>query len=373
MKSAAAENLVSETEETNEELLTRFIESRLNAGRTERGVEVYVDDIRRFIRFLETRNGPDEHSISHATVRDVEAWSAHMRLEGRSRLGKRVGNKQNTRRIRLCAIEALARYAELPIAGKFAIPPRDLKASEDIKRNVLEKGQYEELLKGLEEAYRFYRDKRSPSRVRNILAVMLGTETAMRCSEIIGLNTKDVYLSPLDQNPTIMINGKGAKQRTMRISEGLYNALRGYIEVLRPAALNTDTLFISNTGNRMHPRSLLGIFYSWTERLVGQRLGIHDIRRSTITSWHRQGHDPVIIQRWAGHQDVATTYQCYIAVTPRDQQRADELRLKRQSKGDGGGGSTSGLEERMKVLVQLWRDNILSDDEFKSKVDRLVI
>lgn len=84
------------------------------------------------------KHGPDECSLSHATARDVEAWSAHMRLEGRSHQGKRVGNKQNTRRIRLCAVEAIARYAELPVAGRFAIPPRDLKASEDVKRHVLE-------------------------------------------------------------------------------------------------------------------------------------------------------------------------------------------------------------------------------------------
>lgn len=107
MKVALVENISSETEETNEELLSRFIESRLNAGRTKRGVQVYVDDIRRFIRFLETRNGPDEHSLSHATVRDIEAWSAQMRLEGRSRTGKHIGNKQNTRRIRLCATPAV--------------------------------------------------------------------------------------------------------------------------------------------------------------------------------------------------------------------------------------------------------------------------
>jgi integrase len=370
---AIAENLLSETEETNEELLTRFIESRLNAGRTERGVEIYVDDIKRFIRFLKTRNGPDEHSFYHTTVRDIEAWSAHMRLEGKSRSGKKVGNKQNTRRIRLCAIEALARYADLPIAGKFAIPPRDLKATEDIKRNVLEKRDYDELVKGLEEAYNFYREKWSSSKVRNVLLVMLGTETAMRCSEIIGLDIKDVYLSPLDQNPTITINGKGSKQRTMRISEGLYDALLDYVKYLRPTEAETDALFVSNKGTSIHPRTTLGVFYSWTERLTGNRLGIHDIRRSTITTWYRQGHDPLIIQRWAGHQDVATTYQCYIAVTPRDQQRAEELRLSRKSKKETTEGVSSGLQEKMKVLVQLWKDGILSEDEFKTKVDRLVI
>ena len=370
---ALAENLPSVTEETNEELLARFIESRLNAGRTPRGVEIYVEDIRRFIRFLESRNGPDEHSVSNATVRDIEAWSAHMRLEGRSRTRKKVGNKQNTRRIRLCAIEAIARYADLPIAGKFAIPPRDLKATEDVKRNVLEKRDYDELIKGLDEAYRFYREKRSPSKVRNVLVVMLGTETAMRCSEIIGLDVKDVYLSPLDGKPTITINGKGAKQRTMRISEGLYNALVDYIDFKRLPDAETDALFVSNKGVRLHSRTTLGVFYSWTERLTGHRLGIHDIRRSTITTWHRQGHDPLIIQRWAGHQDVATTYQCYIAVTPRDQQRAEELRLSRQSKKESAKEDGSGLQEKMRVLVQLWRDGILSEDEFKAKVDRLVV
>ncbi len=371
MKSVAVENTPSETEETNEELLARFAEARLNASRTERGVQIYIDDVQRFIRFLEELHGPDGHSLSHATVRDVEAWSAHMRLEGRSRQGKPVGNKQNTRRIRLCAVEAIARYADLPVAGRFAIPPRDLKASEDVKRHVLERAQYEELVKGLDEAYRYYRERASPSKARNVLAVMLGTETAMRSSEIIGLDVGDVYLSPLDQRPTVTITGKGARQRTMRLSDGLYEAIRHYVEALRDPG--TDALFVSDGGGRMRPRTLLNVFYSWTERLAGRRLGVHDVRRSTITAWHRQGHDPVIIQRWAGHQDVATTYQCYIAVTPRDQQRADELRLSRRSKREEAKEDASGLQGKMRVLVQLWREGILSDDEFKSKVDRLVV
>ncbi len=70
---------------------------------------------------------------------------------------------------------------------------------------------------------------------------------------------------------------------------------------------------------------------------------------------------------------MATTYQCYIAVMPRDQQRAEELRLSRQSKKGSPKDDGSGLQEKMKVLVQLWRDRILSEDEFKAKVDRLVV
>ena len=373
MKSAAAENLFSESTESNEELISRFTEARLNAGRTERGVQVYVRDVQMFIRFLEDRNGPDDQSLFKATPRDVEAWSAFMRLEGKSRQGKKVGNKQNTRRIRLCAVHAIAKYADLSILGRFSIPPRDLKASEDVKRNVLEEKQYEELLSGLQETYQFYRERVNAPRVRNILMVMIGTETAMRSSEIIGLDIGDVYLSPLDQRPTVTINGKGARQRTMRISEGLYDAIQDHIEKLRPVDSKTDAIFVSDGGRRMGPYTLYRIFQRWTERLTTRKLGVHDIRRSTITTWHRQGHDPVIIQKWAGHQNIMTTYQCYIAVTPRDQQRADDLRLTRQSKKSNGPPQESGLDEKMRILVQLWNDGILTDEEFKAKVDRLVV
>jgi integrase len=296
-----------------------------------------------------------------------------MRLDGRDRQGRPVGNKQNTRRIRLCALQAIAKYADLPIEGRFSVPPRDLKASEDVKRNVLEARQHEELVKGLDEAYRFYRDKGNAGRVRNVLMVMLGTETAMRSSEILALRVGDVYLSPLDQRPNITINGKGARQRTMRISDGLYEALKDYVDELRPGDADTDILFVSERGGKICSRTLLRIFYRWTERFTGRPVGVHDIRRSTITSWHRQGHDPVMIQRWAGHQDITTTYQCYIAVTPRDQQRADDLRLSRKQQRKEEEASEDGLNAKMRVLVQLWRDGILSDDEFHSKVDRLVV
>ena len=59
--------------------------------------------------------------------------------------------------------------------------------------------------------------------------------------------------------------------------------------------------------------------------------------------------------------DRADFHTIYIAVTPRDQQRAEELRLRKRSRKEDEGEDGSGLQEKMRVLVQLWRDGILSD------------
>ena len=53
----------------------------------------------------------------------------------------------------------------------------------------------------------------------------------------------------------------------------------------------------------------------------GQRLSIHDLRKSCITNWAMVNKNPKVTQVWAGHSDLKTTMQYYSKVTE-DQRQA---------------------------------------------------
>lgn len=365
MQSSTTTVTCEAADETDEDLLSRFEEHRLNLGLSPRGIRQYLKTVRNFIGFLKERKGQDDHHLANATQRDVDAWTSTMR---------KAGNKQNTRRINLCALKAVAKYGNLAIRD-IAVPGRDLSGTEDLKRNVLDADEYQVLSDTVTEAYRRHRALDNPHGVRGALTVMLCMETALRVGEIRSLDVDDIYPDPLHNRPMLSIHGKGARQRTMRISDGLYIALRDYVDNLRDPEVATGALLVSRQGIRCPDRTLRTTFHSYTTRFVHRRMGPHQIRRSTVTAWHRAGHSPEVIRQWAGHRDVATTFQCYISATPKDLEAAEEARLNGTSvmgPGSNGGGPDSSLQEKLNGIESAKKAGLLTDEDAKERVDRLL-
>ena len=343
--------------ETDEQLLDLYMDHVLGIGHTEKGVNQYLVSVRRFMAFLEDRNGPSDYHLANATQRDVDAWVSAMRKRG---------NAQNTRRVRLNALMAVAKYGALPLKDTIVIPARDLSGTERLKRQVMDADEYDNMSKNMAETYHHYRNLGDPHKVRGCLVVMTGLECALRISEIIDLDVGDVFLEPMDKNPTIEIHGKGAMQRSMRLSEGLYNAIIEYRDNLRPKDATSDAMFVSRTGKRLPDKSTRETFYRYSTKFVGRRLSPHQYRRSTITSWHRARVNPEVIRQWAGHQSISTTYMSYVSATPKDVAEAEEARLN----GNGSvnhhmGPQDNGTDakEALRRLEGLKVDGLISEDE----------
>ncbi len=359
----AEERASAQATETDQDLLARF-EDSLGNTRTEKTVGNYRLSILQFTAFLESRHGANPTSLWDARRADVDAWSTFMRRERH--------NAPNTRRLRLYGLKSISEYAHLPIEGEIVLPPRDRSASETKKReHVLEEEEYSSLMSGLGKAYKRNLDARTTPRVKNNLVVWLLMETGIRLSEATGTNLEDLYLNPATKRPTISIHGKGLRERTMEISQSLWDAIHTYIDDLRGHP-EVDALFITSKGTRIKPKTIRTVVYNTTARYARRAIPPHGIRRSTATHWSRKGFSTKQIQTWLGHADSATTAMCYLHVTEHDQALNDALRLGYATPEAGTTAPTGDLNARLEGIKKAVKLGLFTEDEGKAEARKIL-
>jgi len=140
---------------------------------------------------------------------------------------------------------------------------------------------------------------------RTRLILRLAAELGMRRGEIARVHGSDVGE---DHDGTILtVDGKGGKERTLPLSEGLAATIR-----LRSGG---GFLFPGQCGGHLSPRRVgelatMALPAPWT---------LHKLRHRFATVVHEGCHDLLIVQEMLGHASLATT-QRYVAVN-RDRMR----------------------------------------------------
>ena len=150
-------------------------------------------------------------------------------------------------------------------------------------------------------------------RDRALLEMLYGT--GARISEAVGLNRDDVD----EAAGTVLLRGKGAKERVVPVGSYALEALSAYLVRARPGLLAagraTPALFLNARGGRLSRQS------AWTVlRTVAARAGLstpvspHTLRHSFATHLLDGGADVRVVQELLGHASVTTT-QVYTLVT----------------------------------------------------------
>ncbi|MBI4004299.1 MAG: tyrosine recombinase XerC [Candidatus Omnitrophica bacterium] len=136
--------------------------------------------------------------------------------------------------------------------------------------------------------------------------------TGIRVSELVGLNLED-----LDEiSGTIIVRGKGKKERLCPIGETALSAIRGYL-AKRPKQLRVPyALFVSQKGVRLTVRQVDRLL----QRYIAQghlpaNISPHSLRHSYATHLLERGADLRSVQELLGHASLSTT-QIYTHITP---------------------------------------------------------
>lgn len=151
------------------------------------------------------------------------------------------------------------------------------------------------------------------SRDRALLEVLYGT--GARISEAVGLDIDDLDL----EDSTVLLRGKGSKQRIVPLGSYAKAALADYLTASRPALVSVTTrtpaVFLNARGGRLSRQS------AWTVLTrTAQRAGVttdvspHTLRHSFATHLLDGGADVRVVQELLGHASVTTT-QIYTLVT----------------------------------------------------------
>jgi integrase/recombinase XerD len=151
-------------------------------------------------------------------------------------------------------------------------------------------------------------------RDRALLEVLYGT--GARISEAVGLDVDDVDIDA-DTDGTVLLRGKGGKERIVPIGSYALEAVSAYLVRGRPALASGSgaALFLNARGGRLSRQSAWAVLVKTADRAgVTKDVSPHTLRHSFATHLLDGGADVRVVQELLGHASVTTT-QVYTLVT----------------------------------------------------------
>jgi integrase/recombinase XerD len=155
----------------------------------------------------------------------------------------------------------------------------------------------------------------TPSGLRDRALLEVLYSTGARISEAVGLDLDDIDVT----ERTVLLDGKGGKQRLVPIGRPALAALDAYLVRVRPGLAargrGTPALFLNVRGGRLSRQSAWQVLKVAAERAgITASVSPHTLRHSFATHLLEGGADVRVVQELLGHASVTTT-QIYTLVT----------------------------------------------------------
>lgn len=264
----------------------------------------YASDLRLFFRYIcKTRRLCDkdvpfdeinisilsDDDICSVTLDEAYAFLVYCRNERK--------NDSNSRARKAVAIKRFYRYLE--INGYIKINKIAFLESPQSKKSLPKYLTLEQSVKLLQSV-----DGKFKERDYCILTLFLNC--GLRLSELVGIN-----ISHIKDNNTLIVLGKGSKERTIYLNKACLDAIEAYMAV-RPidGVIDRDALFISNQKKRISKQSVQKMVETNLKKcdLDGMGLSTHKLRHTAATLMYQHGNvDPLQLKEILGHENLSTT------------------------------------------------------------------
>lgn len=159
--------------------------------------------------------------------------------------------------------------------------------------------------------------------IRDIAVMELLFATGMRISELCSLKQENLDL----ENKTVLIFGKGAKERMLQIgNDEVIAALATYKTYFSTELSQTDWLFINRLQNRLSEQSVRYMINHYANAAgIEMHITPHMFRNSFATLLLEADVDIRYIQKMLGHSSITTT-QIYTSVSMNKQKEILEVK-----------------------------------------------
>ena len=260
----------------------------------------YRDSLKLLLQFLAGANqDPSRLDIEAITPERILAFLKHLESNRQ--------NQPSTRNVRLSAIHSFFRYvgSQNPqhLEQVLRILSLPFKRAESRQVQSLEPDEVQAILRAI--------DRSTSGGRRDLILLSLLFNTGARVSEIVDLKSCDLHLTP---PPSVLLHGKGHKQRTCPLWLETARVLREYLEEQGLHSDRPDIVFRNHLGTPLTRFGVRVILKRHTQEaaqqlpsLKSKRVHPHCLRHSTALLLLRAGVDLSSIAHWLGHNSINTT------------------------------------------------------------------
>ena len=274
---------------------------------SEHTTRAYLGDLTSFFDNLELQKVDD---LSEVTIAHIRSWLATQQVKG----GARTTLSRRAVSIRLFTKWATKKGFLAKDIGLTLATPKG-------HRTLPEVLSISDATVAMDSLATRVAEEESATSIRDYAILEVLYASGARVSELCGLDLDDIDY----QRNTILVLGKGNKERTIPLGNPAMKALNNWIKNARPEIVNGtsgEAVFLGIRGKRIDQRTVRTVVYEALEALEGaQRLGPHALRHSAATHLLEGGADLRTVQEILGHASLATT-QIYTHVSTERLQKA---------------------------------------------------
>ncbi len=274
---------------------------------SEHTTRAYLGDLTSFFDNLEIQKVDD---LSNVTIAHIRSWLATQQVKG----GARTTLSRRAVSIRLFTKWATKKGFLAKDIGLTLATPKG-------HRTLPEVLSISDATVAMDSLATRVAEEESATSIRDCAILEVLYASGARVSELCGLDLDDIDY----QRNTILVLGKGNKERTIPLGNPAMKALNNWIKNARSEMANGtsgEAVFLGVRGKRIDQRTVRTVVYEALEALEGaQRLGPHALRHSAATHLLEGGADLRTVQEILGHASLATT-QIYTHVSTERLQKA---------------------------------------------------
>ncbi len=147
------------------------------------------------------------------------------------------------------------------------------------------------------------------NRERDYCIVTLLLNCGMRLSELVSLDYNKITFD--GDSASIIITGKGSKQRTVYLNHACVAAINAYMRVrTKNGVKDRNALFLSNRHTRISPKTVQHMVDVYLEKagFGGMGFSVHKLRHTAATLMYQTGKvDVLALKEILGHENLNTT------------------------------------------------------------------
>lgn len=273
-------------------------------GHSEKSVIEYASDLRTFFRFVARHKGlfpastPDDEIdltiVDTAFMKTITLNDAYQYLIYCRNVRK---NNEATRARRVVAIRRFFAYLTENLGVLEVNPVKNLDTPK-IKKSLPK-------YLTLEEAQKLLSVVDGKFKERDFAIITLFLNCGMRLAELVSMDYNDIR-----SDGTLVITGKGNKERTVYLNQACIDAVTAYMRVRPNDGVKDKALFLSSRNQRISPRMVEIMVSKNLEKagLGGRGLSVHKLRHTAATLMYQHGNvDLLLLKEILGHENLGTT------------------------------------------------------------------